>query len=134
MIFLKRQASRMLGILLLSCSALCLSGCLTHWFVEAESRLQVENATKDCSIVAVEVVSLDGSTSKSWIDETLLPGERSRVEEGDWVGEFHLRIKYTNSTDASGEVLEDLQTFELDGGSLYLVIRGNAESLEYKFK
>lgn len=114
--------------------SLSLTGCLTHWFVETESRLQVENATEDYSIISVSVVSKDSSMSKTWIDEAILPGERSRVMEGDWVGDFTVRFRYTKSADATGDILEDIQEFDLDGGSLYLVVGVKSGSLTYKFR
>lgn len=112
----------------------CLSGCLSHYIEESTSRLQVENATKDYSLLAVDVVSTDGQSSRSWIKETVLPGERSRVVEEDWVGEFTLRFKYTKSTDGSGKPLEDTHKFSLEGGSLYLVVESDGDSLTYRFR
>ena len=41
-------------VFLLACS-ISLTGCLSHWFLESETRLQVENATEDLSIVAIDV-------------------------------------------------------------------------------
>lgn len=114
--------------------AACLSGCLSHYIEESTSRLQVENATKDYSLLAVDVVSTDGQSSRSWIKETVLPGERSRVVEEDWVGEFTLRFKYTKSTDGSGETMVDTHKFSLEGGSLYLVVESDGDSLTYRFR
>lgn len=110
-----------------------LAGC-SHLFLDSETRLQVENATDDCTIFAIDVVSEDGSDSRSWIRETIPPGERSHVVEADWVGEFSLKITYAKSADAKGNVLEDIQKFDFEGGSLYMRIRGEAESLVYDFK
>jgi hypothetical protein len=99
-----------------------LTGCLSHWFIESETRLQVENATAKYSILSLDVVSLDGSIYSSWIDETILPGERSRVVSADWVGEFKIRLKYTKSADASGDTLVDYRVLDFDGGSMFLKI------------
>lgn len=125
---------KVVSLLIFVACAFALSGCLSHWVLESESRLQVENATSDCTLLAVDVVSEDGSHYKSWIRETLEPGERSHVVAGDWVGEFTLRITYTNSPEAAGDTLTDLYETELDGGSLYLKVGGKAKSLTYKFK
>ncbi|MCQ2104911.1 MAG: hypothetical protein MJZ26_03870 [Fibrobacter sp.] len=124
-------AVKVLFVLVVS---VCLSGCISHYVEESTSRLQVENATEDYSILAVDVVSMDGQSSKSWIKETVLPGERSRVVEEDWVGEFTLRFKYTKSTDGSGETLVDTHKFSLEGGSLYLVVESDGDSLTYRFR
>ncbi|MCQ2101745.1 MAG: hypothetical protein MJY98_00775 [Fibrobacter sp.] len=112
---------------------LMLSGCLSHWFLESSSRLQVENATEEFSIVGIDVLGNDGSV-RHWIKETVLPGERSRVEEQDLVGDFTLRVKYTRSKDGSGKILKDDQPFELEGGSLYMTVTSEDDSLVYKFK
>jgi hypothetical protein len=111
-----------------------LTGCLSHWFIESETRLQVENATEDYSILSLDVVSLDGSVYSSWIDETVLPGERSRVVAGDWVGEFKIRLKYTESADASGDTLVDYRMLDFDGGSMFLKVSAEKGSLKYNFR
>lgn len=112
---------------------LMLTGCLSHWFLESSSRLQIENATEEYSIVGVDVLGSDG-TSVHWVTEAILPGEKSRVVEEDWVGDFKLRFKYTKSVDGSGEIIRDEQNLTLDGGSLYLVIESKGDSLTYRFR
>ncbi|WP_295679465.1 hypothetical protein [uncultured Fibrobacter sp.] len=125
----------MFAFCILCALSLSLTGCLSHWFIESETRLQVENATEDYSILSLDVVSLDGSVYSSWIDETVLPGERSRVVAGDWVGEFKIRVKYTESADASGDTLVDYRMLDFDGGSMYLrVTASDKGKLEYKFR
>ena len=121
---------------LLAAIACCfvLTGCLSHWILDSETRLQVENATEDCSIIRVSVVSEDSSKTVSWITETLLPGERSHVVREDWVGEFLFRVDYTNSTDAEGDTLSEYKSIEIEGGSIYLKIKGDADSLEIVVK
>ena len=114
---------------------LALTGCLSHWFLESETRLQLENATEDYSIISLDVVALDGSIYSSWIRQTVLPGERSRVEEGDWIGEFKIRVKYTESKDASGDTLVDYRVLDFEGGSMYLRVSASEKGkLEYKFR
>lgn len=121
-------------LVFLAAMAMGLSGCLSHWFLDSETRLQVENATEDCSIIRVSVASEDSSKTVSWITETLLPGERSHVVREDWVGEFLFRVDYTNSTDAEGDTLSEYRTIEIEGGSVYLKIKGDADSLEIVVK
>ncbi len=122
------------GLVVLLGLCASLTGCLSHWFIETTSRLQVENATEDCSLVGVDVLSEDSVTFRSWISETLLPGERSHVVEEDWVGEFTIQVKYTKSADGSGEILKDILKMELEGGSLYLVVESDGDSLSYRFR
>ena len=120
-------------VLVLLVCCMTLSGCLSHWFVDTTSRLQVLNDTADCTLLGIDVVGSD-STYKKWIDETILPGERSRVVEEDWVGDFTLRLRYTKSPDGSGEEVVATESFSLDGGSLFLVIKSEGDSLLWKFK
>lgn len=131
---LMRRMRTMAFLLGLFAIPLMLTGCLSHWFIESETRLQVENATENYSILSVDVVSLDGSIYSSWIDETILPGERSRVVAADWVGEFKIRLKYTKSADASGDTLVDYRVLDFDGGSMFLKISAEKGSLKYKFR
>ena len=111
----------------------CCMTLFSHWFVDTTSRLQVLNDTADCTLLGIDVVGSD-STYKKWIDETILPGERSRVVEEDWVGDFTLRLRYTKSPDGSGEEVVATESFSLDGGSLFLVIKSEGDSLLWKFK
>lgn len=120
-------------VFLLACS-ISLTGCLSHWFLESETRLQVENATEDLSIVAIDVVAEDSTQARSWIHEKILPGERSHVVASDWVGEFNLRIKYVDSKKSSSDTLIDFHKFDFDGGSYFLVVSGDEKSLDYRFR
>ena len=130
MYFWTRKIS--VAVLLLAC-CFALTGCLSHWFVDSTSRLQLQNDTEDCTLVGLDVVGKD-SSYKTWIDEEILPGERSRVVEKDWVGDFTLRIRYTKSVDGSGKVKMATESFNLEGGSLFLVIETDGDSLKWKFK
>lgn len=125
---------RVAAFAFLACVALSLTGCLSHWFLESDSRLQVENRTENWSIISVDVASENRAKFSSWIDETLLPGERSHVVEEDWVGDFTFRVKYTKSSDATGDTLVDYHEFNLDGGSLYLIVEEGKGKLSYRFK
>lgn len=127
---MKRFAT-LLSLLLMSLS---LTGCLSHWFLDSTSRLQVENATENCTLLGVDVMSEDGTSYKRWVDETILPGERSRVAEEDWVGDFELRVRYTRTTDGSGEEQGFVFDAELDGGSLYLVVENDGDSFKVSFR
>lgn len=113
---------------------LVLTGCLSYLFVETVTRLQLENATGEYSILSLDVVALDGSVSSPWITETVLPGERSRVVERDWIGEFKIRVKYTESKDASGDTLEDYRVLDFEGGSMFLKVEADDGKLEYHFR
>lgn len=122
----------------------CLTGCLSHWFLEGTTRLQIENQTnlpitgvyvmdRNAEVVrgygackenkdtntCVHILKSDVKAgAKSWIAETVEPGERSRVVERDWVGDFTLIIEQSHQ----GSSLITMKSIELDGGSIYLVI------------
>ncbi len=97
-----------------------LTGCLSHWFVESEVRLQVENKTP-YTIVGVSVVSLDSTMQKNWIKDTIPPGERSSVVAGDWIGTFNLGVSYIKEGENSVFV-QIFEAEELNGGSIFAQI------------
>ena len=159
---------------LLAALACCLvfTGCLSHWFTDSTTRLQIENKT-NVTFYGLDIVSEDGTSIVPWISDTLEPGERSRVYEEDWVGTFKARLKmggrcfktckalasidesramaaateiekpidYIPSDSASRSMTYpciknlDIEEFELEGGSLYLVISTNDYGrLQYEFR
>ena len=73
--------------------ALSLTACMSHLFLDTSTRLQLENKT-DVTILGLDVVSEDGSSVRTWINETLQPGEKSKVVEEDWVGTFRVRVRF----------------------------------------
>ncbi len=113
---------------------LCLTGCLSHWFIDTDSRLQVENATENCTLLSLDIYSMENDNYQRWISETLLPGERSRVVQNDWVGKFTLRVNYTESVDGSGEVKHFLKKMDVEGGSLFLKVESDGDSLSLRFR
>lgn len=159
---------------LLAALACCLvfTGCLSHWFTDSTTRLQIENKT-NVTFYGLDIVSEDGTSIVPWISDTLEPGERSRVYEEDWVGTFRGRLKmggrcfktckalasidesramaaateiekpidFIPSDSASRSMTYpciknlDIEEFELEGGSLYLVISTNDYGrLQYEFR
>ena len=109
--------------------ALGLTGCLTHWFLETNTRLQMENGTDDCTLLGFYVISEDSTQFEPWIVETIEPGEHSRVEQGDWVGKFRVQLRYKRN----GKTLYDVRKMEFEGGSSYMVVEQDSDSLTYRF-
>ena len=101
-----------------------LSGCLSHWFEDSTTRLQIENRTGS-DIVAIDIVSKDATVIRPWIQDTIKDSSVSRVYEEDWVGDFKGRIVYANSVGASAQ--KGFFNIELSGGSLYLVFTRNPD-------
>ena len=90
-VFLKHLS--ILAFLLVGC--LALSGCISHWFEDSTTRLQIENRT-GADIIEIDIVSEDERTVRPWIQDTIKDSSVSRVYEEDWVGDFKGRILYTN--------------------------------------
>ena len=110
---------------MVSCCAM-LSGCLTHWFEDSTTRLQVENRSSQ-TIVAIDILADDGAGYKVWIQDTIRTGEKSRVYEEDFVGTFRMRIRTT-------EAEYKFKHLELDGGSEYMVVSDSTKGLSYRFR
>jgi hypothetical protein len=111
---------------MLSCCAV-LSGCLTHWFVDSTTRLQIENRSSK-TVVEIDILAEDGTGYKVWIQDTIRTGEKSRVYEEDWVGTFNMRIRTFGSD-------YEIDNLKLEGGSEYMVLSDSANgSLHYEFK
>ena len=90
-VFLKHLS--VLAFLLVGC--LAQSGCISHWFEDSTTRLQIENRT-GADIIEVDIVSEDGRFIRPWIQDTIRDSSVSRVYEEDWIGDFKGRILYTN--------------------------------------
>lgn len=101
-----------------------LSGCISHWFEDSTTRLQIENRT-GADIIEIDIVSEDERTVRPWIQDTIKDSSVSRVYEEDWVGDFKGRIVYANSVGASAQ--KGFFNIELSGGSLYLVFTRNPD-------
>lgn len=116
---------------------LSLTGCLTHWFVDGETRLQLSNVTENYTLLELSVISEDSTETLSWISETLKPGERSHVVSGDWIGKFTVQLKYVSSESEDfdeSSVQQDVRELEFEGGSLFLQVSESGDSLVYKFR
>ena len=66
---------------------------MSHVFLDTSTRLQVENKT-DVTILGLDIIAEDGSKVVPWINESVLPGEKSKVVEEDWVGTFKVRVRF----------------------------------------
>ena len=126
-----RTIKRFSVVALLLVSAMALTGCLSHWFTDSTTRLQIENKTSRV-FVGLDIVSEDGSSVIPWIQDSLPPGERSRVFESDWVGTFNVKLKFMNartflSVNPATDTLEFKGDFEFVGGSVYLVLTDNED-------
>jgi len=150
---MKRVKSLSIIALFLLCP-IFLTGCLSHWFIDSSTRLQVENKSSK-TIVGIDILSQDGSEYVPWIQDTIRPGERSRVYEEDWVGTFDVRFRISEMT-TIGCACENVpdgmfascvcpvqrsdalvaSDVEFEGGSEYVVLSDSDEGngLHYEFK
>lgn len=144
-----KKVSVLAGIL--SCSAM-LSGCLSHWFIDSTTRLQIENRT-DWYITSFDIRADDGSNWR-WVKDTIAPGERSRVYEEDFVGSFKARLGLMNTSCLDSDsnnmkkdsetkeivkncvvlTTEDFFKVEFDGGSYYMVVKIVDGKLKLEFR
>ena len=115
--FLKHLS--VLAFLLVGCFAL--SGCISHWFEDSTTRLQIENRT-GADIIEIDIISEDGRLVRPWIQDTIKDSSVSRVYEEDWVGDFRGQILYLDSRVEKGYF-----DISLSGGSLYLVFTRNPD-------
>ena len=118
--FLKHLS--VLAFLLVCC--LALSGCISHWFEDSTTRLQIENRT-GADIIEIDIVSEDERSIRPWIQDTIKNNSVSRVYEEDWVGDFKGRILYANGL--GNGVQKGWFDISLSGGSLYLVFTRNPD-------
>ncbi len=102
-------------------SCFVLSGCISHWFEDSTTRLQIENRT-GADIIEIDIVSEDERTVRPWIQDTIKDSSVSRVYEEDWVGDFKGRILYLDP-----QVEKGWFDISLSGGSLYLVFTRNPD-------
>ena len=111
-----------LAFLLVGCFAL--SGCISHWFEDSTTRLQIENRT-GADIIEIDIISEDERSIRPWIQDTIKHNSVSRVYEEDWVGDFRGQILYANYF--GNGVQKGYFDISLSGGSLYLVFTRNPD-------
>jgi len=97
----------------------------THWLIDTYTRIQVENSTSD-------IISDLCIVSKSGQKIILVPGivkigERSRVYEVEWVGEFNFMVRVGNDWEPIG-------IYKLKGGSVLAQIREREGKFEMTLK
>ena len=88
-----RMSFKLLALVAMLACCTVLSGCLSHWFTDTSTRLQIENRTEHV-FLGLDIISEDGSTVVPWVEDSVAPGERSRVFEADWVGTFNVQLKF----------------------------------------
>ena len=147
---MKKSLGNLFVIAAVLACAFSLTGCLSHLFVDSTTRLQVENKT-DSHIVSFGILSDDGSYWP-WINDTIAPGEKSRVYEEDFVGSFHVRLQLekgscyepvaeTENTctgdcvrNCSVTSTEESFSVEFDGGSYYMVVKEEKGEIKLEFR
>jgi hypothetical protein len=94
----------------------------THWLIETQTRIQVENLTDEI-ISDLSIVSKNEQEIENKQKITLVPGniesrEKSKVYEVELVGEFNFEVHYGDSL-----VPLPLGTHKLKGGSVLAQIK-----------
>lgn len=105
-------------LLLTLFAALLVTGC-SHYFIDSDVRLQIENDSE--KTIARLTVDSDAGSEIVWIADTLAPGARSKVKSGDWVGTFDLGLSVLDSATGTWEKV-NFSSVSLDGGSAFVRI------------
>jgi len=105
--------------LLLSC---------THWLIETETRIQVENLTNDIISDLCIVSKTNNEQRIILIPESIKSKKKSeKVYEVEWVGEFNFEIRV-------GDKWKPLGIHKLKGGSILAQIRERDGKFEMVLK
>ncbi len=94
------------------------TACVSHYLIEGSVRLQLGNDTEDYTIEKFSIVSKSGRETV-WIDEEILPREKSKVRERDFAGTFTAKLYYKHEGKSSDTSF--VKRFE--GGSVFLQIK-----------
>jgi len=81
----------------------------THWLIETETRIQVENST-GYTISNLCIISKNGE-KRILVPGSIENGKKSKVYEVEWVGKFDFMVSV-------GDNWELLGIYELKGGSV----------------
>jgi len=81
----------------------------THWLLDTQTRIQVENSTSDI-ISDLSVVSKSGQKI-ILVPDSIEIGKKSKIYEVEWVGEFDFMVRVGNNW-------EPLGIYKLKGGSV----------------
>jgi hypothetical protein len=85
----------------------------THWLIDTETRIQVENST-NVIISDLCIVSKNGQRD-ILVPGSIESGKKSKVYEVEWVGEFNFEVRV-------GDNWEPLGVHKLKGGSVLVQI------------
>ncbi len=97
-------------------SALVLQGCLMHYFVETESRVQITNRSTH-TIDALQIIAINNSAPPILlVVDTLRPDSISWVRPTEYTGTFNLAIHVFDSTVALDTIVS-LGSYELNAGA-----------------
>lgn len=112
-------------------SVFALSSCLSHWFVDTETRLQIVNSTA-FPIADLRIVDPTGEHSAiHWNSDTLVPGEKGRVISRELVGSFSFAISARDSLCGQDSCWRSraLGQQNVEGGSQQWRIRSSGSKL-----
>ncbi|GBU25189.1 hypothetical protein R83H12_01830 [Fibrobacteria bacterium R8-3-H12] len=98
----------------------------THWLIDTETRIQVENST-GYVISDLCIVSKSGQRI-IFVPDSIEIGLRSKVYEVEWVGEFDFEVRVGDDWGVP------LGTHRLKGGSVLAQIKGKDGEFEMVLK
>lgn len=120
---------KLLKIAFLLAVAALLSACISHYFVDGDVRLQIGNSTEAYTLERFSV--LDSTDAELvWIEEEILPGEKSKVHTGYYVGTFRVKLVY----ELDGAEADTIFKKNFDGGSSFMKVSESDSGLVFRFK
>ncbi len=122
---------RNVSLITIAILTLLLSGCLSHWVIDTETRLQVVNTT-EFLLADIRVIDPNGiEPDIHWNTDTLQPGEKGRVVTQELVGEFTFAISSRDSLCGQDSCwrTRNLGKQNVDGGSIQWRIRKSGSKL-----
>lgn len=111
--------------------ALSLSGCLTHWVVDTDTRLQIDNRLP-YSVADLRVYAPEGSAPDiAWMPDTLVSGKRSSVYDKALVGTLFCSISTRDSLCGQDTCWrrQSLGKQDLPGGSVIWRLEPNGSAI-----
>ena len=103
-------------LLSLIMGALVFQGCLMHYFVDTESRIQLTNRST-YTIDALQIIAINNTAPPIMlVTDTLRPDSISWVRPTEYTGTFNLAIHVFDSTIALDTLLS-LGSYELKAGA-----------------
>jgi hypothetical protein len=102
-------------------------GCVSHFFVDSDLRIQVINRSSRYAVRYLELyATVDSLPPIGIMEQEVMPGQKTRVNRIEWTGSLYTRIQYRDTSCASEScwVDNDLGLLHWEQGSRRLLVLG----------